>query len=49
VLCADSTPRYRLRYRLCEPHLRADAVLVRGVDCRFCQARCCQPRERATK
>jgi hypothetical protein len=39
LLCAEATPRYRLRYRLCETHLRADAVLVRGVAMRFCQAR----------
>jgi hypothetical protein len=39
VLSAAATPRYRLRYRLCETHLRADSVLVRGVAMRFCQAR----------
>jgi hypothetical protein len=35
----SSTPKYRLRYRLCESHLRADAVLLEGVPSRFCQAR----------
>ncbi len=39
VLSAVATPRYRLRYRLCESHLRAGSVLVRGVAMRFCQAR----------
>ena len=28
---------YHLRYRLCEVHLRAEAVPVSGVDSRFCQ------------
>ena len=39
VLRPDDTPRYRLRYRLCALHLRADVVLSRGVPSRFCQAR----------
>ena len=39
MLRPDDTPRYRLRYRLCALHLRADVVLSRGVPSRFCQAR----------
>jgi hypothetical protein len=38
MISAD-TPKYFRRYRLCEAHLRADAVLVAGVPSRFCQAR----------
>jgi hypothetical protein len=30
---------YNLRYRVCEMHLRAEAVLVKGKLQRFCQAR----------
>lgn len=39
VLRAEDTPRYRLRYRLCALHLRAEVALVRGIPSRFCQAR----------
>ena len=39
VLRPEDTPRYRLRYRLCALHLRAEVVLSRGVPSRFCQVR----------
>lgn len=39
VLRAEDTPRYRLRYRLCALHLRAEVAVVRGIPSRFCQAR----------
>ena len=33
------TRSYNLRYRVCEAHLRAEAVVVKGATQRFCQAR----------
>ena len=33
------TRSYNLRYRVCETHLRAEAVVVKGATQRFCQAR----------
>jgi hypothetical protein len=46
LFCEDAVRRaYNLRYRVCEPHLRAAAVQHQGQQQRFCQVR---PRLRNT-
>ena len=40
LICEDAVRRaYNLRYRVCEPHLRAAAVQHKGQQQRFCQVR----------
>jgi hypothetical protein len=35
----DTGRMYNIRYRLCQPHLRAESVEFQGRVQRFCQAR----------
>ena len=39
LLDQATTRSYNLRYRVCELHLRAEAVKVKGLTQRYCQAR----------